>query len=350
MIDALAGPKEPPGRRHATSGLALAKMRVDFDVQACGGKGPMKGRVSDADVKLLRVFTRVVEHGGFSAAQAELGISQASISTYMSDLEARLGVRLCQRGRSGFQLTPAGEQVYRAALDLFSAHDQFRSNVGFLREGLRGRLTVGLTDTVATNLSSPIHRALESFLSRENDVSLTLHVYPPNELESGVLEGRFDLAIGTFYQRASGLKYEDLFVERNFLYCGARHPLFSRTDIALDELAHTVRVTRGYNPDLQQEILGPAGNSAIIYNMDAAALLTLSGPFIGFLPAHFGDLFTDKKVLRRLRDDSIWFDATFAIITRRGIQHSAVVETLISDLRSGTDGDALPAVLAALPA
>src|ERR1044071_3670900 len=106
----------------------------------------MKGRLSDVDVKLLRVFTRVVEHGGFSAAQAELGISQASISTYMSDLEARLGV--------------AG----------------------------------------ATNFGSPIHRALESFLSRENDVSLTLHVYPPNELESGVLEGRFELAVGAFYQ------------------------------------------------------------------------------------------------------------------------------------------------------
>jgi DNA-binding transcriptional LysR family regulator len=310
----------------------------------------MKGRVSDADVKLLRVFTHVVEHSGFSAAQAELGISQASISTYMSDLEARLGVRLCQRGRSGFQLTPAGEQVYRAALDLFSAHEQFRSSVGFLREGLRGRLTVGVADTIATNLASPVHRALESFLSRENDVSLTLHTYPPNELESGVLEGRFELAIGAFYQRASGLKYEDLFVERNFLYCGPRHPFFTRTDIAVDELAHTVRVTRGYNPDLQQEILGPAGNSAVIYSMDAAALLVLSGPFIGFLPAHFGDMLAERGALRRLRDDAIWFDATFAIITRRGIQHSAVVETLISDLRNGTEGDVLPPALAALGA
>src|ERR1041385_8225860 len=130
----------------------------------------MRGRVSDTDIKLLRVFMQVVEHGGFSAAQAELGISQASISTYMSDLEARLGVRLCQRGRSGFHLTPAGEQVYRAAIELFTAHDQFRSSVGFLREGLRGRLTVGLTDTVSTNLASPVHRALGSFLSRENDV------------------------------------------------------------------------------------------------------------------------------------------------------------------------------------
>jgi len=311
----------------------------------------VKGRVSDADIKLLRVFTRVVEHGGFSAAQAELGISQASISTYMSDLEARLGVRLCQRGRSGFQLTPAGEQVYRSALDLFNAHDQFRSSVGFLREGLRGRLTVGLADAVATNLGSPIHRALESFLSRENDVSLTLHVYPPNELESGVLEGRYELAIGAFYQRASGLKYEDLFIERNYLYCGQRHPFFSRNDIAVDELAHVVRVTRGYNPDMQQEILGPAGNSAVIYTMDATALLTLAGPFIGFLPAHFGDLLAEKGMLRRLRDDAVWFDATFAIITRRGIQHSAVVETLISDLRNGAEGEAtITPKLSALPA
>ena len=79
----------------------------------------MKGRLSDVDVKLLRVFTRVVEHGGFSAAQAELGISQASISTYMSDLEARLGVRLCQRGRSG--LFDSRAVFCRARISLMAA-------------------------------------------------------------------------------------------------------------------------------------------------------------------------------------------------------------------------------------
>ena len=59
----------------------------------------------DVDLKLLRVFETIVKCGGFSAAQAALNVGQSTISEQMTQLEARLGVKLCQRGRSGFRLT-----------------------------------------------------------------------------------------------------------------------------------------------------------------------------------------------------------------------------------------------------
>jgi len=75
--------------------------------------------VDNADIRLIRIFIRVVEAGGLSAAQADLNLSLSTISEKISAisekisaLEQRLGVTLCKRGRGGFQLTESGRQVF----------------------------------------------------------------------------------------------------------------------------------------------------------------------------------------------------------------------------------------------
>ena len=45
------------------------------------------------DLRLLRIFSVVVKCGGFTAAQAELNMSQSNISMHISSLEKRLGYR-----------------------------------------------------------------------------------------------------------------------------------------------------------------------------------------------------------------------------------------------------------------
>ena len=58
-------------------------------------------QITDFDIKLLRIFKTVCECGSFTSAESVLGISRSAISLHMSDLENRLGLRLCQRGRAG---------------------------------------------------------------------------------------------------------------------------------------------------------------------------------------------------------------------------------------------------------
>ena len=65
--------------------------------------------LSKSDLHLLYVFTSVAEAQGFSAAQIELNVSQSTISRQVSDLELRLGMKLCHRGRSGFRMTEKGD-------------------------------------------------------------------------------------------------------------------------------------------------------------------------------------------------------------------------------------------------
>lgn len=55
----------------------------------------------DIDLRLIRIFRVIVESQGLAGAQLVLNLSQSRISTSLSELEARLGARLCRRGRSG---------------------------------------------------------------------------------------------------------------------------------------------------------------------------------------------------------------------------------------------------------
>ena len=96
----------------------------------------MLSNLSESDIRLLRVFSAVVDAGGFSAAQIDLNVSQSTISTHMTALEQRLNVRLCERGRSGFRLTERGQLIYQAAQRLFAAIDEFRSDAGADRKSV----------------------------------------------------------------------------------------------------------------------------------------------------------------------------------------------------------------------
>ncbi|WP_154019819.1 LysR family transcriptional regulator, partial [Acinetobacter baumannii] len=62
-------------------------------------------------MKLLKIFKPVCDCHSFTSAESILGISRSGISLHMSDLENRLGIRLCQRGRAGFALTDESREI-----------------------------------------------------------------------------------------------------------------------------------------------------------------------------------------------------------------------------------------------
>ena len=106
----------------------------------------MLGQVHDPDLHLLRLFVTVVEAGGFSAAQGVLGLSQPTISQRMAQLEARLGYRLCSRGKGGFRLTEKGELLLDAARGLLLNIEQFRQQANGVAGRLLGPVRIGMAE------------------------------------------------------------------------------------------------------------------------------------------------------------------------------------------------------------
>ena len=248
--------------------------------------------LSSIDLKLLRVFHAVVECGGFTNAQALLNISPSTISSHMSQLESRVGFRLCERGRGGFRLTQKGEQFHRHVLEFFGAVHALESSAQSLRASLSGHLNLGIIDNLVSDPACPLHNALAHFFQQpDNDIHLNLQILSPQQLERGVLDQELDAGIGIFYQKSSSLDYRPLYRERDVLVCHCNHPLAELT--APHELARvlpqTPKVARNFMQRQEFPFVEEGDESIIstVSNVEAAAFLILNGPFIGFLPRHY---------------------------------------------------------------
>ena len=59
-------------------------------------------------LRQIEYFQAVVEQNSFTAAAEQCNISQSAISQQIQALEAELGVKLLERVKRRFTLTPAG--------------------------------------------------------------------------------------------------------------------------------------------------------------------------------------------------------------------------------------------------
>lgn len=80
----------------------------------------------------LRSFEAVSRLGGFTAAGAELGLTQAAVSTHISALESQLGHQLFERTTRKLELTASGRaylpSVRKALQDLAASTDSLFGN------------------------------------------------------------------------------------------------------------------------------------------------------------------------------------------------------------------------------
>jgi LysR family transcriptional regulator, transcriptional activator for bauABCD operon len=246
----------------------------------------MLSQLRDLDLQLLRLFVTVVECGGFSAAQGELGIGQSTISTQMAKLETRLGFRLCERGKAGFRLTPKGEQVLSATRKLFSAIDTFKGEAQGMADMLLGELRIGLSEGLAASVLEQVAEAIRQFRSRKQQVQIELITAMPAELERRLLQDQLHLAIGYFSGNQNALTYQPLFRERQMLYCAQGHPFYGRQNINPVDLQQADRVHHPYRFVQAREPLQGTTSSAQTEQVDGALAFILSGQHIGYLPEH----------------------------------------------------------------
>lgn len=72
----------------------------------------------------MRVFTRVVETGSFTAAANSLNSTTGAMSRAVSELEARLRTRLMNRSTRRLALTPVGENYLRRCVQILADVDR----------------------------------------------------------------------------------------------------------------------------------------------------------------------------------------------------------------------------------
>ncbi len=283
------------------------------------------GQISDMDLRLLRVFRTVVDCGGMAAAELELNIGTSTVSRHIKDLETRLGLTLCRRGRAGFALTAEGEQIYAQSAQLLSATEAFRSGVDEIHQRMGGQLQVAVFDKTASNPACRIAQAIRSFTEQAPDVSLNLHVSTLNGIERGVLDGQFQIGIIPGHRNSDTLEYTRLFDESMLLYCGVGHDLFQADAPGMDwdSLRKHAFAGLGYHsPNMEISQAQRMARSATGFDQESIATLILSGKFLGFLPIHYAQSFAAAGQMRAVRPELFHYACDFFGIVRHSPQPS----------------------------
>lgn len=136
-------------------------------------------------ITLLQTFVRIVDAGSLSAAAAQLGATQPTISRRLQALEQSLGLTLVKRSTHSLSLTEDGARCYEHARALLSDWDHFESELRGATDAASGTLRIVVPHAFG---QQQLIVPLAEYLRRHPrvDVEWLLHDAVPDFQASGV--------------------------------------------------------------------------------------------------------------------------------------------------------------------
>jgi DNA-binding transcriptional LysR family regulator len=171
-----------------------------------------------------------------------------------------------------------------------------------------------------------------AFVDRFPKIQVEVRMLDPRGLERAVMSDRIHAAIVPIHRPVAGLVYEPIGSEANYLYCGAQHPLYQRRDaeITRDDLEAGGLISRGYLDNFDADFFGTAVHQATVSEIEAAAVLVLSGRFIGFLPEHYALGYVRSGLMRAIKPDTIGLHVSFALAYKKAMEGDKRISALVS--------------------
>jgi LysR family nitrogen assimilation transcriptional regulator len=167
------------------------------------------------ELRQLRYFLAIVDHGSVSKAALSLFIAQSALSQQIAKLEEELGTTLLQRSSKGVRVTESGLAFYEHAQIILQQVINSRSVVARPQsDSPSGTVSLGLPQSVSSVLALPLLLAAKRYLPRivlQMNDDLTDHV-----LEQ-LRQGKFTLAMLYDYGQLNEFARKNVIREKMYL-------------------------------------------------------------------------------------------------------------------------------------
>jgi LysR family carnitine catabolism transcriptional activator len=187
----------------------------------------------DLSLVKLRSFVAVAQTLQFRQAAEALGVSQATLSAHVRDLERSVGVSLLSRTTRKVRLTAEGARFNERARKVLEDLGGALSDVREHAQLRRGRLIIATISSVASNVLPPV---LATFHEHHPGVMVQIVEDGTTAVEQRVANGDADFGIGLEPREHTDLSFRLMFRDRLVAVVGNRHPLASRTRVRLNQL------------------------------------------------------------------------------------------------------------------
>jgi len=187
------------------------------------------------DLRQLRHFVALAEHGHFARAAEAVSLSQPALSRSIQALEASLDCRLLDRHSRGISLTAHGRLVLEHAQRLLAGSRALKNAVSQLGNLEAGELSLGAGPYPAARL---VPRALGRLAQRYPRVRVNLSIANWLDLRDSLLDDAIELFVADTREFADDplLSIETLRRHHGVLFCRPGHPLLRHAHLHLRDL------------------------------------------------------------------------------------------------------------------
>jgi DNA-binding transcriptional LysR family regulator len=185
-------------------------------------------------VRFLKIFCDIVQLASFSRAAEANGISQSNASQVVHQLEERMGVRLIDRSKRPFVLTPEGQRFHEGSRVIVQRYDDLEREVKSLHAAAEARLTVAAIYSVGLAHMSRFQR---EFLGANPRADVRLEYLHPDRVYEAVENGQADLGLVSYPEASAALAAINWRSEPMVLVCHPQHPLAGRVSVPISALA-----------------------------------------------------------------------------------------------------------------
>lgn len=297
------------------------------------------------ELRHVRHFVAVAEHGSLGRAANALGVSQPALSKSVRRLEDELGVTLLERGPRGSVLSRYGEAFApHARAIVVEAHNATLS-VDALRLGHRGELAIGISPSLARQVV-PI--ATARLLAPHTGQRMRVETGMVDDLLGRLRKGTLDLTITAMPQEYADpeLVHEKLSIDRLDVVARVGHPLRERTGLGLADLAgHSWVIPSG----------AASGRSALaraflaarlpmpdpVLETDSITFIRAFLPytdFLSLLPLSLVETGDGPREVAPIEVAGHAWTRPIMATWRRGTSPSPVARRLLNDVRTVLDG------------
>lgn len=289
----------------------------------------------------LETFIAVAELGSFSQAAQRLHVTQPSVTTRVKRLEDALGTKLFVRTTRRVETTPDGTRLLREAS---AALASLRTLVDeFTQEGrlARQRVVVAATPIIASDVLPPLVR---SFSERFTDIRLTLLDLVHREVLAAVESGEADVGVLALDGEDQRFRAEPLMTEDVLLVVPRQHPLASRREVTLEQIADCkLMIIEQFQP-MRQRIAEELQRRGV--QMPPATVVAHVHTLLGMLNAGMGVALMPRYMATRCQVeghaaceiDGIRLTRTYSLVHLRKATPSSATVSFASFLRKALEG------------
>lgn len=195
-------------------------------------------------VRRLLYLSALAEEKHFGRAAEKCNVSQPTLSSAIRQLEEELGIPIVHRGHRFSGFTQEGQRVLEHANRVLAESDKLKEELSQMREGLAGRLRIGVVPSVL-----PIAALVTSRFGKNHPgVSIEVVSRSAKAILSGLEDFSIDMGISYLDEtRMAKVKELPLYTENLSLLTPIHGPFSDRDKVTWKEVASTSLVLLNKN-------------------------------------------------------------------------------------------------------